>query len=255
MLVLAVDPVPQRTQVVAEVDVTGRLDAREHAGHGCVRLASYPPLVRGRFGSVIAMAIDVATPVYEGPFDLLLQLILAEEVDIYEVSLATHRRRLPGRDRAPAGARPRRRHRVPADRRHARRAEGPPPAARPRRRRPRRRAGLWEERDLLLARLLECKTFKDVATVFGRAGRRRRPQRSPARSAPDERFAGAGARPARGHQPSSACATPPIAGAHAAAGADRRPVPRRPDPRQRRRRRRRAASTSCRASGASRSAG
>ena len=34
------------------------------------------------------MAIDVATPVYEGPFDLLLQLILAEEVDLYEVNLA-----------------------------------------------------------------------------------------------------------------------------------------------------------------------
>ena len=26
---------------------------------------------------------------------------------------------------------------------------------------------LWEERDLLLARLLECKTFKDVSRVFG----------------------------------------------------------------------------------------
>ena len=35
LLVLAVDPVPQRPQVVAEVDVTGRLDAREHTGHGC----------------------------------------------------------------------------------------------------------------------------------------------------------------------------------------------------------------------------
>ena len=32
--------------------------------------------------------IDVATPVYEGPFDLLLQLILKEQVDIYEVSLS-----------------------------------------------------------------------------------------------------------------------------------------------------------------------
>ena len=32
-VVLVVDPVPQRTQVVAEVDVTGRLDAREHTGH------------------------------------------------------------------------------------------------------------------------------------------------------------------------------------------------------------------------------
>ena len=34
------------------------------------------------------MATRVETPVYEGPFDLLLQLILAEEVDLYEVSLA-----------------------------------------------------------------------------------------------------------------------------------------------------------------------
>ena len=34
------------------------------------------------------MAIDVSTPVYEGPFDRLLQLILQEKVDIYEVDLA-----------------------------------------------------------------------------------------------------------------------------------------------------------------------
>ena len=35
------------------------------------------------------MAVDVSTPVYEGPFDLLLHLILKEQVDIYEVSLST----------------------------------------------------------------------------------------------------------------------------------------------------------------------
>ena len=35
------------------------------------------------------MAVEVATPVYEGPFDLLLQLILAEQVDIYEINLVT----------------------------------------------------------------------------------------------------------------------------------------------------------------------
>src|SRR5690606_38691928 len=34
------------------------------------------------------MAVNVATPVYEGPLDLLLQLILAEEVDLYEVNLS-----------------------------------------------------------------------------------------------------------------------------------------------------------------------
>ena len=31
---------------------------------------------------------------------------------------------------------------------------------------------LWEERDLLLARLLECKTFKDAAVVLAASGRR-----------------------------------------------------------------------------------
>ena len=33
------------------------------------------------------MAYEVRTPVYEGPFDLLLHLILQEEVDLWEVSL------------------------------------------------------------------------------------------------------------------------------------------------------------------------
>ena len=77
-----------------------------------------------------AMAYEVTTPVFEGPFDLLLHLILREQVDLYEVSLAAHRRRLPGRARAHGGARPRRRHRVPAHRRHPGRAQGPPAAAR-----------------------------------------------------------------------------------------------------------------------------
>ena len=35
------------------------------------------------------MAFAVETPMYEGPFDLLLQLILKEQVDLYEVDLAT----------------------------------------------------------------------------------------------------------------------------------------------------------------------
>ena len=114
------------------------------------------------------MAVDVSTPVYEGPFDLLLHLILKEQVDIYEVSLSTivdaylaeiermqgldldiateflliastlvelkARRLLPGRDDIDLDD----------------------------------ELALWEERDLLLARLLECKTFKDVASVFAR---------------------------------------------------------------------------------------
>jgi segregation and condensation protein A len=114
------------------------------------------------------MAVDVSTSVYEGPFDLLLHLILKEQVDIYEVSLsrivdaylqeverlqaldldvATEflliastlvelkaRRLLPGREDIDLDD----------------------------------ELALWEERDLLLARLLECKTFKDVAGVFAR---------------------------------------------------------------------------------------
>ncbi len=112
------------------------------------------------------MSYAVSTPVFEGPFDLLLHLILREQVDIHEVSLSTivdaylteiekmqaldleiateflliastlvelkARRLLPGRDDVDLDD----------------------------------ELALWEERDLLLARLLECKTFKDVSQVF-----------------------------------------------------------------------------------------
>lgn len=146
------------------------------------------------------MPYEVTTPVFEGPFDLLLHLIVREQVDIYDVSLATivdaflaeldrmqhmdleiateflliaatlvelkARRLLPGRDD------------VDIDEELA----------------------LWEERDVLLSRLLECKTFKDVAAVFSRladdAGR------SVARiCGPDERFAGLMADPLEGVSP------------------------------------------------------
>jgi segregation and condensation protein A len=106
---------------------------------------------------------QVATPVFEGPFDLLLHLITKEQVDIYEVNLSVivdaylqelermqdldlevateflliaailvelkTRRLLPGRDDVDLDE----------------------------------EFGLWEERDLLLARLLECQTFKQAA--------------------------------------------------------------------------------------------
>ena len=54
------------------------------------------------------MTIDVATPVYEGPFDLLLQLILKEQVDIYEVNLCTIVDAYLGELETDAGPRPRR---------------------------------------------------------------------------------------------------------------------------------------------------
>lgn len=134
------------------------------------------------------MAVDVTTPVYEGPFDLLLQLILKEQVDIYEVNLATivdqylaeiekmqeldldvatgflliaatlvelkARRLLPNQADMDLDE----------------------------------ELALWEERDLLLARLLEAKTFKDVASVFSRLATEA-DQSFPRAVGPDERFA------------------------------------------------------------------
>ncbi len=117
------------------------------------------------------MAIDVAAELsdrtYEGPFDLLLQLILAEEVDIHEVSLArivdaylAEIERMQALDLGVA-------------------TEFLLIAAtlvelKARRLLPEAVAldlddelALWEERDLLLARLLECKTFRDVSALFG----------------------------------------------------------------------------------------
>ena len=121
------------------------------------------------------MPYEVQTPVFEGPFDLLLHLILAEQVDLYEVSLATivdgylgelarmevlnldvaseflliaatlvelkSRRLLPSADELDLDD----------------------------------ELALWEERDLLLHRLVECKTFKEAAValsvIAGEAGR------------------------------------------------------------------------------------
>ena len=138
------------------------------------------------------MAIDVAAELpdrrYEGPFDLLLHLILAEEVDIHEVQLArivdaylAEIERLQQLDLDVA-------------------TEFLLIAAtlvelKARRLLPGRRdvdlddeLALWEERDLLLCRLLECKTFKDVSGVFATLADAA--DRSVARQVgPDERFA------------------------------------------------------------------
>jgi segregation and condensation protein A len=130
---------------------------------------------------------EVSTAVFEGPFDLLLQLITAEQVDLYEVSIcrivdaylaelekmesldlevATEflliaatlvelksRRLLPGLDDGDLDE----------------------------------EFALWEERDLLLARLLECKTFKDAAAALHQLSEQA--SRSyPRMAGPDERF-------------------------------------------------------------------
>jgi segregation and condensation protein A len=114
------------------------------------------------------MAVAVATPVYEGPFELLLHLILREEVDLYEISLVdivdaylAELDRLEGCDLdlateflliAATLVELKSRRLLPLDDDVDLDDE----------------VSLWEERDLLLARLLECKTFKDAAVVLRR---------------------------------------------------------------------------------------
>lgn len=134
------------------------------------------------------VSYSVQTPVFEGPFDLLLHLILRDQVELYEINLsqivdaylseldrmehldldvATEflliaatlvemkaRRLVPGEDDIDLDD----------------------------------ELSLWEERDQLLARLLECKTFKDAARVLDRLAERAARSR-PRRCGPGERFA------------------------------------------------------------------
>ncbi|WP_420453700.1 segregation and condensation protein A [Ilumatobacter sp.] len=135
--------------------------------------------------------VDVATPVYEGPFDLLLQLILRDQVDIYEVNLSMivdayleeiERMQLAealdldvttGFLLIAATLVELKARRLLPDQADSDLDE---------------ELALWEERDLLLARLLEAKTFKDVAGVL--AGLAEEADRSfPRVVGPDERFA------------------------------------------------------------------
>jgi segregation and condensation protein A len=114
------------------------------------------------------MAYEVTTPVYEGPFDLLLHLILREQVDLYQVSLASivdayliELDRLQGLDLDVAteflliAA-------TLVELKARRLLPGPDDVDLD------EELALWEERDLLLARLLECKTFKDAAAALAR---------------------------------------------------------------------------------------
>jgi segregation and condensation protein A len=109
------------------------------------------------------MAYAVRTPVFEGPFDLLLHLILREQVDLYEVSLSAivdaYLRELELLESvdldiatefvliAATLVELKTKRLLPNDSDLDLDEE----------------LALWEERDLLLARLLECKTFKDAA--------------------------------------------------------------------------------------------
>jgi segregation and condensation protein A len=124
--------------------------------------------VLGNGGGIFCseMGYEVRTTVYEGPFDLLLHLILRQEVDLWEVSLAAivdqylaELDRLETLDLETATEflliaatlielKTRRLLPTPED------LELDEELLR------------FEERDLLLARLLECKTFKDAAAAI-----------------------------------------------------------------------------------------
>ena len=123
------------------------------------------------------MPYEVQTTVFEGPFDVLLRLILEQEVDIYEVSLTSivdaylaEMDRIIGRSENQASTEPGidlelateflliaatlvelKTRRLLPDRNDGDLDE---------------EFGIWEERDLLLARLLECQTFKTAAVVL-----------------------------------------------------------------------------------------
>lgn len=112
------------------------------------------------------MAYDVQTEVFEGPFDLLLHLILSQQVELYEINLTlvidaylAELDRLDTLDLdvateflliAATLVELKTRRLLPEDVDLDLDDE----------------LALWEERDLLLARLVECKTFKDAARLL-----------------------------------------------------------------------------------------
>lgn len=134
------------------------------------------------------MPYEVSTPVFSGPFDLLLHLIAKEEVDIYEVSLS----RIVDEYLAELA----RMERLDLDvtteflliaatlvELKARRLLPVPDFVDLD-----EELLLYEQRDLLLARLLECKTFKNAAEAIDAL--RRAAARSVARTAgPEEPLA------------------------------------------------------------------
>ncbi len=109
------------------------------------------------------MAYEVETSVFAGPFDLLLHLILQDEVDLYEVSLGSivdaYLQEIAKMEDVDLGVATeflliaatlvelKSRRLLPNSAGYDLDDE----------------LALWEERDLLLARLLECKTFKDAS--------------------------------------------------------------------------------------------
>ena len=116
---------------------------------------------------------------FSGPFDLLLGLISKHKLDITEIALAkvtdefiAHIKAAQSSDTEwdlGAGLR------VPAHRRDPARPQGRAAAARRPARRTRRTSPCIEARDLLFARLLQYRAFKDIALHLRRADGHGRP--------------------------------------------------------------------------------
>ncbi len=140
-----------------------------------------------RLASLPVMGYEVATPVYTGPFDLLLQLILRDEVDLWDVSISTvvdafvaEVERLETLDLevtteflliAATLVELKARRLLP----------------RPEEVVPDEELLRFEERDLLLGRLLEAKTFQGAAAALARLLEQGR-ARVPRRAGPEEPF-------------------------------------------------------------------
>ncbi len=133
------------------------------------------------------MAYEVSTPVFEGPFDLLLHLITKDQLDIYEISLApivdayiAELERMEQLDLEvateflliAATLIELKLRRLLPDREGVELDED---------------LSLLEERDLLLAKLLECATFKESARMLARS-LERWSHSYPRAVGPDEQF-------------------------------------------------------------------
>jgi segregation and condensation protein A len=140
---------------------------------------------------------QVSTPVFEGPFDLLLHLVTREQVDIWDLSLSSivdaYVATLEHMQALDLGVATeflliaavllelKARRLLP---------ESPGPESE-------EELALWEERDLLLARLLECKTFKDASSAMSRL--MEEAERSlPRRAGLEEQFVGLAPDPLEG---------------------------------------------------------
>ena len=148
-----------------------------------VREATVVPADRGR-----QSGFTVRLTNFTGPFDLLLQLIGKHKLDVTEVALHQVTDEFIAYIRAMGDALgPRRGQRVPGDRRHPARPQGGPAAAAAEVE-DEEDLALLEARDLLFARLLQYKAYKEAAAHIA-ALERSAPRRYPRAVTLEPRYA------------------------------------------------------------------